>query len=83
MNAVAVIAKREYVERLKSRGFIIGTILALSVPLLAFAAFTSPPTIGTPVIQPASPMARRHRDCLGERYRGSSGRDERVNRLHH
>lgn len=29
MNAVAVIAKREYVERLKSRGFIIGTILGL------------------------------------------------------
>ncbi len=30
-------------------------MLALSVPLLAFAAFTSPPTIGTPVIRPGSP----------------------------
>ncbi len=38
-----------------SLGFIIATMLALSVSSLAFAAFTSPPTIGTPVTRPASP----------------------------
>ncbi len=42
-------------RKIYSLCFIIATLLALGVPLLTFAAFTSPPTIGTPIIQPASP----------------------------
>jgi hypothetical protein len=34
---------------------IMATLMAFSVPLLAHAAPSTPPTIGTPVIQPSSP----------------------------